>query len=290
MADRVDDVLQVLEGEEGARDAALTSAFKLAVQQGVPDDLAWEVAYDTRGCFRARGGGRLYSINVLSGTVLVDGNPPGRLPAAILEHPLYKAVFGDKSFEVSVTADRVYCVTRPVGKRWYEFSMLDGNRLVAVETDDTQGGARLELLDTREEGWARDLPVRLRELHSHWLCRNPGIHPDGFPFVVFRPRDFRQRQAAFIMECDAGMGACWGVPEVLARQPSTALVRGMRRQLAQKLMLATEGAEDPLLRVLAKFEPLQFIHIFQDGARIYFHLPRHKLEFVLKQGRVDSLD
>eukprot|EP00899_Mesostigma_viride_P019526 jgi/Mesvir1/27575/Mv07320-RA.1 len=337
MAGRVDDLLRVLEqeGGSGARDRALTSAFQRVVQQGVSDDLAWEETKESRACFHAKckdtrdGYPRLYSINVLSGAVLVDGSPPGRLPAAILEHRLYKSVFGDMSFEVVATAQGVYGATRPVCGRWYWFAMLEG-RLVGVEYHDNEDiytnegnvdpppgegslmsedgamsqdctqsegrGCLLELLDPRE-AWASELPVRLRELHSHWLCRDSAIHPDGLPFVTFRPRDFRQHQAAFIMECHAGGGgSCWRVPEVLCREPYAALVGARRPRLTQKLMLAPDGKKDPLLRALSKFEPLRFLHIFHEnegssaGPRVYFHLPRSKLEFVLQEGRVDSLD
>eukprot|EP00899_Mesostigma_viride_P003650 jgi/Mesvir1/13286/Mv16551-RA.1 len=298
MAGRVGDVLQVL-GDAGVRDQALTSAFKLAVRQGVPQNLSWEQVADSRACFHARSNdGRLYSINVLTGTVLVDGTPPGRLPAAILEHPLYRAVFGDKSFEVCVTAAGMYSVTRAVGGRSYEFAMLKGSRLLVVEVDGTEGaGARLELLDP-EEGWASDLPVRFRQLHSHWVCRDSTIHPDGMPFVVFRPRDFRQRQVSFLMECHGGgTGSCWRVPDSLCWQPCAALVQSLRPCLTQKLVLARAGGEDPLLHVLSKFEPLRFIHIFQedktsqgDFLTVHFHLPRLKLEFLLKGGRVESMD
>eukprot|EP00899_Mesostigma_viride_P028443 jgi/Mesvir1/8784/Mv02694-RA.1 len=292
MAGRVGDVLQVLGEEVGTRDRALTAAFKLVVQQGVPESLSWEQAADSRACFHAQSNdGRLYSINVLSGAVLVDGNPPGRLPAAILEHPLYKAVFGDKSFEVSTTADGVHCVTRSVGGRWYEFVMLADDRLLAVEVDRSESaGARLELLDP-EEGWARDLPIRLVELHSHWLCRDPATHPGSVPYVVFRPRDFRQHQVSFLMECLSNeSGDCLRVPDALCWQPCSVLAGGMRSSLTQYLMLARAGDKDPLLRVLSKFESLDYIHIFEEGSAVSFHLPRLNLEFVLRNGRVESRD
>eukprot|EP00899_Mesostigma_viride_P005241 jgi/Mesvir1/14718/Mv05368-RA.1 len=295
MAGRMGDVLEVLEGA-GARNDALTSAFKLAVQWGTPDNLDWKVAEDSRACFHASShDGRLYSINALTGSVLVDGSPPGRLPLTILEHPLYKAVFGDTSFEVSVTADRIYGTTRATRGRFYEFAMLQSERLLAVEIDSRKRWQRLELLDPKE-AWASDLPVRVRELHSHWLCRNRAMHPRGLPFVVFRPRGFRQHQASFVMECGAGgTGSCWRVPEALCWQPYTALVGGLRDQLTQKLMLSRAGSEDPLLCVLDKFEPQRFIHIFRKESAeaeplVYFHLPRLKLEFVLQEGRVESLD
>ncbi len=42
------------------------------------------------GSFRAVADDRLFSLNVLDGTVLVDGLPLGSLPAEITEHRLFK--------------------------------------------------------------------------------------------------------------------------------------------------------------------------------------------------------
>lgn len=44
---------------------------------------------------------QLYSINILTGTLLVDGLPLGRLPQQIVQHPEYKGVFGEANFEVT---------------------------------------------------------------------------------------------------------------------------------------------------------------------------------------------
>jgi hypothetical protein len=63
--------------------------------------------------------------------------------------------------------------TRPVHGRFYHF-FLQGSQLVVREIDK-QDNATLELLDTGPDGacglWGAALPVRLRLLHSHWLCR-----------------------------------------------------------------------------------------------------------------------
>ena len=51
--------------------------------------------------------GHLYSINLLDGTVLLDGSPPSRLPKDILSHLLYKCVFGSLNFKIAVSKNGV---------------------------------------------------------------------------------------------------------------------------------------------------------------------------------------
>ena len=45
--------------------------------------------------------GRLLSLNILNGIILLDGRPPSRLLREIRDHPLYQRTFGDVNFEVS---------------------------------------------------------------------------------------------------------------------------------------------------------------------------------------------
>ncbi len=156
-------------------------------------------------------GSDLYSVNLLEGAVLLNGRPPSRLPKEVTEHPLFVRTFGEgTNFEVARDARGVLSTLRPVEGRFYEFfftaactggSGSDGRSLVAeagrqrlvvyeVEPPKAQQGElRLQLLDALEEGqkgsdggssggggarcglWGRELPVRLRELHSHWLSR-----------------------------------------------------------------------------------------------------------------------
>eukprot|EP00957_Ditylum_brightwellii_P207691 15354096-Ditylum_brightwellii.AAC.1 len=82
----------------------LTSAVQHVVQS-CPSKLKWKpieiLPREINACFEARGkDGCIYCINVYSGIVLVDGMPPDRLPADILNHRLYIRTFGKRNFEV----------------------------------------------------------------------------------------------------------------------------------------------------------------------------------------------
>jgi hypothetical protein len=128
---------------------------------------------------------------VLDGTLLLDGAPPGRLPNDILQLPLYVRTFGASNFEVAATKEGVMKTIRAIKGRHYDFFAVAASeggggqqqQLVVVEVERLAAGGgvqvleeRLELLDVGEGSscgaWGRELPVRLRELHSHWLSRS----------------------------------------------------------------------------------------------------------------------
>jgi hypothetical protein len=165
----------------------------LQQQPGGPPvpELPWQqlteaLSAHATGSFQAVGSdGHLYSINALDGTLLFDGSPPGRLPNGILQHRLYARAFGATNHEVKTTADGQLETIRPIEGRCYRFNLVDvpgggAQQLVITELDPTQaasgcGVLELQLLDPGAGGacvgWGSDLPVRLREMHSHWLDR-----------------------------------------------------------------------------------------------------------------------
>lgn len=64
----------------------------------------------------------LFSINLLNGTVLVDGVPLGLLSSSVVNDPLYKRTFGDRNFEMVVLGFRHYRTARRVEDRFlYDF-------------------------------------------------------------------------------------------------------------------------------------------------------------------------
>jgi hypothetical protein len=189
VARRLPELLALL-AQPGAGAAALTAAVA-SVLQRAPAELPWQQLSGPAGeqlaSFEAVGpDGHLYSLNVLNGTVLLDGAPPGRLPNDILQQPLYRRIFGASNFEVAATKEGVMQTIKPVQGRFYEFfqaAAASGQlQLVVVEVERraADGGGqqqvveeRLELLevDASSGAWAGELPVRLHELHSHWLSR-----------------------------------------------------------------------------------------------------------------------
>ena len=101
-----------------------------------------------------------------------DGAPPRTLPVEVLQHALYKRVFGRSDFEIVVTADNVMETVRQVHGRVYQFLLAgpaSASRLVVREIDPATD-TTLELLEPAEAVEVEaPLPRRLREIHSHWL-------------------------------------------------------------------------------------------------------------------------
>eukprot|EP00198_Chlamydomonas_reinhardtii_P007687 XP_001697024.1 predicted protein [Chlamydomonas reinhardtii] len=174
MASRVQRLGELLTSED------LTAAVA-SVLERTPDSLLWQrlsQAQQLTACYRAEGAdGRLYSINILDGTVLFDGWPPSRLPKDITQHPLYKRTFGNFNFEVAFTGGAssasqgggavVLQTLRKVRGRRYDFRLCAAaggkqQQLVITEMDVEHGDERLELLDAGPdsscEGWGEQLP------------------------------------------------------------------------------------------------------------------------------------
>ncbi|EFJ48301.1 hypothetical protein VOLCADRAFT_104794 [Volvox carteri f. nagariensis] len=272
----------------------LTDAVAAVLQQRTPRELTWRrlaatgsfeaVSVETSATAGCGSSDRLFSINLLDGTVLFDGWPPGKLPKEVTEHPLYRRTFGEWNFDVALASDGVMRALRPVQQRLYDFAVsADGQRLAISETD-FELGSRLELLDAGPKGacggWGAELPLSLRTLHSHWLSREQGV-------MVLRPLDFQKHDVHFIVRCtpapvpastplapaapDVAVAAatspshaciydCRRVPPHLRHRHWHSLLAKHRAELTDKLvLLAGAMVKD---RILARFEDLKFIHAY----------------------------
>ena len=147
----------------------LTQAVSQTIN-GCPDKLKWTCFTGLNAVhkvfYEARGNGCVYTVNILTGVLLVDGLPPGSLPTDILNHDLYRRVFGSKNFEV-VLKNGIHETTRLVAERIYRFFLI-GNRLYVLEVNPATG-EEYELLDsgTATKSWGMELQPRLKEMYSH---------------------------------------------------------------------------------------------------------------------------
>ena len=212
----------------------LTEAVRCVLQTQTPPRLDWTRVVQAGAlqtcCYEAVYGAKLlFSVNLLTGVALLDGLPPSRLPASILEMPLYKRVFADTNFEVTRDGCGVLTTLRRVGGCKYTFYVDAAGELEVRES--RPGLCTLELLDglpDSEEGcadgepdgvgcWGAELPSRLKEMHSHWYSRELDI-------VVLRPRPFSEPEIEFVLwpgSASGGAGApgAMGTPVVCQRVP-----------------------------------------------------------------------
>ena len=252
--------------------AILTKAVKTQLSF-TPSTLPWEYkslynkSYNNTSCFHAVVNKKnLYSINVMTGLVLYNGDPPAQLPNDVLYHPLYKRCFGKQNFLTCIEQGTIKTVM-PTDNYMYKFTIADkGKRLFIQETEEieienngikTTNKITLELLDpSRIETWAPNLPIRLKELYSHWYCRE---HKK----LIFRPISFQKRDIKFMYD----LTYCWRVP--LHERDKHWLKQEIGND---KLILTNQN-------IFKQIENKELVHVFKTDSSHKFILPRFKLEF-----------
>jgi hypothetical protein len=283
IAQCIDGMLQVVERNWHLLTDAIRSVIAV-----IPDTcrLRWARRGSSSSSFTSRDSdGCVYSINVLTGVVLVNGLPPSSLSSDILEHPLYKRTFGERNFEV-VSRNKVFQTIRQVGGYIYSFSVEGSDRLCITETSES--GDKLELLDGTTEGievWAEELPTRLKRMHSHWLSRDNNA-------IVLRGKAFFERDVSFILRLSSGedgetSGDCHVVPDHLKRNTWSGTFESSAVAFP-KIVLH----DSHLLSVFAKFEDRRFVHfITMDGCgSLKVSLPRHGLTFEYRDREFHCLE
>lgn len=161
-------------------DQFITAAVSAALEH-VPKRLKWK-QWRTTPCFHAQDQeGRLYSINLLKGIVLLDGYPPRRIPSTILQHSLFQRCFGDAVFEVSMDRSGTFKTSRPLDGCFYEFQELSGGQLRISELKDGSSGMSRMFAMFASNYLACDKVIRSLSL----LLSGLGVLP--LPFCILRP-------------------------------------------------------------------------------------------------------
>ena len=311
----------------------LTEAVRRIFETQTPDHLEWRrlsVCYAGQTCcyeavalVGVESASKLFTVNLFTGVVLLDGLPPSRLPARILEMPLYKRTFSKHNFEVTIDGFGVLTTIRPICGYTYTFYVTSHGALEIHEKNCANSGSGtgqedivLELLngcpptDCQSNGgvesWGANLPIRLKHMYSHWYSRSRGI-------VVLRPRSFKHREIEFVMWQNSSNGSgesceviCQRVPKHLQREMEVAIFRQSQgspmpkslhpaaapfhwpaAQEEDRLVLLAPSA---IIKVLNKFETkVECIHCFITRRQTFqFELPRFGLNFELQGGRIKS--
>lgn len=294
MARRIPEVLQIVD----SKPQILTGALQL-VLEATPNCLHWKRIERTGqplNSYNSISSDRhLFTVNLLTGVVLFDGAPLRRLPKAITALPLYQRTFSKRSFEVVQKKSGAFQTVRCVKNCFYEFDNSTG-RLIITELY-SQSDQKLELLDGTLNGikvWGSRLPIRLKEMYSHWLCRIQNA-------VLLRPKLFYERTVHYIItneescatesadirtdqgHLDETKGSvCYRIPEHRIEEDWNVLVRTLRgcdKLVVPNLHHAT------VLEVLRKFEPnRENIHcLLRPNDTLLFEIPRFNLVFELSE-------
>ncbi|KAF9252833.1 hypothetical protein LCP9604111_359 [Penicillium roqueforti] len=124
----------------------------------------------------AQGFGQRLHFNYLTGELLVDGNPPGRLPARFANNTLYQRLFGTRVIPVmpSSLPGASFVLSHTVENFEVHFGMQSGKLLIKTR----KGSQVLQLIP--HEVLERDFPRVLISENFHWLDLETGA-------VEFRP-------------------------------------------------------------------------------------------------------
>jgi hypothetical protein len=211
LARRLPELLRALDADA----TPLTEAVRVVLEALTPPSLEWKrVEYKVNTtdvptvCYEAVSKGtepHLFSVNTQTGVILFDGLPPSRLPKTILDLPLYRRTFSDRNFEVVLTSSGVLETVCFQSGFKYEFFVDAQGNLVVREIDPNNVDAPLELLDGTLQGveaWGGELPVRLQQMHSHWICRSMNT-------VVLRRTRFDRRAVQFILIHNTTLPHLW---------------------------------------------------------------------------------
>lgn len=270
----------------------LTNAMNLIVDRK-RESLFWERCYEdnstiSTNCFTAvSDDGHHFCLNLLTGSFLLDGEPPSRLSENFLSNPMYRKVFGSRNFEVVRGEADLLSTTRPILDRFYEFGKAHGRSGILIreiEESKEHGTLHLELLDPDSESskWASDMYVRTRNMYSHWICHEKGV-------ILCRPLLFSERQVSYFLKHDSETGKasrkwiCYRIPEHLRGIHWVELDNENRCHSLDRLMRSEKPETENILRILSKFETVQdCIEIYSLASKsISFELPRFGIDFQL---------
>lgn len=278
LSQRLDDIMQTAISSPRAMTNALCSFLPRC-----PSTLKWDrwVSIDGSAtqCFRSLGSDdQTYTINLLTGDVLINGLPPSRLPLSILQHPQYKWSFGDRQFEV-VQKKGFLETCHPIFGRFYRFALGANLKIYELKEDESE---LLELLDATDNlsKWSKDIPPRLTHMHSHWLHRDKQL-------IVLRGIQFNDRNVSYLVKLESceRSNSKGQVKQVeshhVGRDQLAVLIKDFNSM--DTLVLH----DSPVLDILSKFESKQYIHslISSVGSgKLKFYFPRYKMTFEHCQG------
>ncbi|KAF8956269.1 hypothetical protein BDZ97DRAFT_1925661 [Flammula alnicola] len=206
--------------------------------------------------------------DMLTGKLLVDGKPLGRLPREIVGHSTYRRIFGQKILDV-IPADMpgMDYVTRSLVYDYQVFFALRGSPQNLIIRARTPSGHVFELVP--HNVLLADLPTFFATEHTHWMDVHSGE-------VEFRPLDRLWHQSSqnwrLVFSPD-------GPSRMIQRTSGTRYLIDIRSGTFQGIA--------GRIRPLEYSEYLTTVYEVQSGT-LSIELPRFRLSFFLSSGKLES--
>jgi hypothetical protein len=220
----------------------LSNAGSIKQWRQMPNSHIIYVAHDDSG--------NNYTINSLTGVILVNGLPPHQLPLSITGHKLYKQNFSENNFEV-VLKSGFYETIQPVFGCYYRFYKTDDQLVVQESMDEKHIMAgtdpwddNLELLDLTTVVSFSKFPVKLKSFFSLWVSRKQNV-------LVLRPFDFKTRQVFYLKGSNSEMKC---VPEHMNNKDNWIYVSKESKDIPSLLLHNTK-----FIDILERFENRNFM-------------------------------
>ncbi|CAL1705838.1 unnamed protein product [Somion occarium] len=227
-----------------------------------PNDRWWHSSNDSTGDVHC---------NLLTGQLLVNGKPLGRLPKSFVTHPTYERVFGQQILEVipSILPAMEFATRDLIGD--YEVHFAMAKQQLLIQAKDPEQDAILELIPYRI--LSPDFPNVLIPEYSHWLNLNTGIMEFRPLTSMWKPQEdiwrlyYKEAPRRMVLGCSLG-----GSHLIDLHSPAFHMAEISLRPLdSQRHIIATyTPSGDPVVAV---------------------ELPRYKLSFFVNSGhRLESRD
>jgi hypothetical protein len=213
-------------------------------------------------------------VNLISGVVLLNSEPPSLLPQDIIEHRLYVRIFGNRNFSVVKRESGIRETTKAISGFYYQFQLISSDLIIRQTIDPNKKGLRLlNCIDGEEvEKWAPSLPIRLKNMYSYWYS------DEGY-VLYLRPVHFMDRRVFHIIQWNKESNKTFQVPQ--ENWNSSLEILSEKMETFPRLVQFNVKCKS-FLKVLSKFEDESFIHGSVHNENFVLEFPRFRLEFEMK--------
>ncbi|KAF8439863.1 hypothetical protein L210DRAFT_3540646 [Boletus edulis BED1] len=212
---------------------------------------------------------QVVSFHLLDGSLLVDGKPLGRLPDAIVRHPLYNLIFGGQLLDVT-PADLPgmdYSTRDMISDHQVYFSLKDDDLIIRAKGAACNISKTIELIP--HEQLKGDLPEVFIEGHAHWLNLSTFV-------LEIRPLDklWESSSDNWSIDCTTGRyrmrKGCRRLVDI--RSPTWAMISGLLEPLDSSQNL-----------IISVSTPDSDSHQPHSSSRLSVDLPRYGLSFFVDE-------